>query len=127
MSDPIRVTVWHEYRHEHTSEEVKKLYKKTIDVISNSFENIEFKQKKMYGGFYSTQDGQSICTFVTYKSKLNLYYSTTKKIQIPISDFVRDESKGHWGLGNVGSEIKNVENIQQALPYIKMIISSKIS
>ena len=26
MSDPIRVTVWHEYRHEHTSEEVKKLY-----------------------------------------------------------------------------------------------------
>ncbi len=26
MSNPIRVTVWHEYRHEHTSEEVKKLY-----------------------------------------------------------------------------------------------------
>ncbi len=26
MADPIRVTVWHEYRHEHKSEEVAKLY-----------------------------------------------------------------------------------------------------
>ena len=98
-----------------------------LDIISGSFENLEFKQKKQYGGFYSTQDGSSICTLVANKGKLNLYYSTTKKDLIPLSDFVRDESKGHWGLGNFGSEIRNEEDIQKSLQYIRIIHSAKIS
>ena len=109
------------------TEEIKQLYKKMLDIISGSFENLEFKQKKLYGGFYSTQDGSSICTLVANKGKLNLYYSTTKKDLIPLSDFVRDESKGHWGLGNFGSEIRNVEDIQKSLQYIRIIHSAKIS
>ena len=108
--------------------EFKKLYKKMIDIISNSFENVEFKQKKKYGGFYSSQEGQSICTFdPSYRSKIMLYYSTTKKDLIPLSDFVLDKSKGHYGLGIIGSEIRNEEDVQRALPYIKIIYSDKIS
>ena len=96
-------------------------------IISNSFENLEFRQKKLYGGFYSTQDGSSICTFVTNKGKLSLYYSTTKKDLIPLSDFVRDESRGHWGLGNFGSIILNENDIKKALPIIEIIYSDKNS
>ena len=108
-------------------EEIKKLYNKMLDMISNSFENIEFRQKKMYGGFYSSQDGQSICTFTTSKSKINLYYSTTKKDLIPLSDFILDKSKGHYGLGLIGSEIRNEDDIQRSLQYIQIIHSAKIS
>jgi len=109
------------------TEEIKKLYKKMLDIISNSFENLEFRQKKLYGGFYSTQDGSSVCTFVTNKGKLSLYYSTTKKDLIPLSDFVRDESRGHWGLGNFGSVILNENDIKKALPIIEIVYSDKNS
>ena len=99
-----------------------------LDIISNSFENLEFRQKKLYGGFYSTQDGSSICTFVTNKGKLSLYYSTTKKDLIHLSDFVRDEStKGHWGNGNFGSVILNENDIKKSLPIIQIVYSDKIS
>ena len=109
------------------TEEIKRLYKKMLDIISNSFENLEFRQRKFYGGFYSTQDGSAICSLVSSKERLNLFYSTTKKDLIPLSDFVRDESRGHWGLGDFGSTILNENDIKKALPIIEIIYSDKNS
>ena len=108
--------------------EFKNLYKKMIDVILNEFEGVEFKQKKKYGGFYLSEDGQSICTMdPSYRSKIMLYYSTTKKDLVSLSDFVLDKSKGHYGLGDIGSEIKNEDDIKKALPIIRIVYSDKIS
>mgnify|MGYP006096170183 CR=1 FL=1 len=114
-------------RRSESSKEIKILYKKMLDIISNNFENLEFRQKKKYGGFYSSQDGQSICTFEAYKSKINLYYATTKKKFIPLSDFILDKSKGHYGIGIFGSLIKNEKDIERSLSYIEMVHSDKIS
>ena len=108
--------------------EFRKLYKKMIDMILDSFDNLEFKQKKKYGGIYSVQDGQSICTFdPSFKTKIMFYYSTTKKDLIPLNDFILDKSKGHYGLGIIGSEIKNEEDVKKAISYVKIIYDSKIS
>lgn len=109
------------------SEETKSIYKKLLDIISDSFENIEFKQKKFYGGFYSTQDGQSICTFVTRGSKLRFYYATNKKDLIPLSDFVNNAPKNHWGLGSFVSDIVKEDDIKRTIPFIEMVHSDKIS
>ena len=108
-------------------EHIQKLYKNLINIISDTFEQIEFRQMKAYGGFYSTQDGSSICTFVATKSKITLYYSTTKKDLISLSDFVKDASKGHYGLGNFGSIIHDENDIKKALPIIEKIYLHKIS
>ena len=108
-------------------ENIQKLYKKLINIVSDTFEQVEFKQMKKYGGFYSTQDGSSICTFVTAKTKITLYYSTTRKDLISLSAFVVDASKGHYGLGDFGSIINDENDIKKALPVIEKIYSHKIS
>ena len=109
------------------AEEINAVYKKMLDIISDSFENLEFKQKKFYGGFYSSQDGQSICTFVTRRNKINFYYATRKKGLIPLSDFVHDAPENHWGLGIFVSDIMNEDDIKKALPIIEIVYSDKIS
>ena len=85
---------------------------------------MEFKQKKAYGGFYSTSNSSSICTLVPTKEKINVYYSAPKNDPIQISDFVKsDNGKGHYGLGNLYS-------VQQACAQVDLhaeITSSKIN
>tara|TARA_Y100001936_G_C16023787_1_gene641147 strand:+ start:526 stop:1479 length:954 start_codon:yes stop_codon:yes gene_type:complete len=108
--------------------EFRKLYKKIIDMISELFDDLEFKQRKQYGGFYSIQTGQSICTFdPSYKTKINFYYSTNKKELLPLNDFILDKSGGHYGMGMHGSEIKNEEDIKKAISYVKIVYDEKIS
>tara|TARA_Y100001936_G_C16001451_1_gene628142 strand:+ start:338 stop:1282 length:945 start_codon:yes stop_codon:yes gene_type:complete len=108
------------------SDEIKSIYKKMLDIISDSFENLEFKQKKMYGGFYSMSDGQSICTFVTRGSKLRFYYSTRKPDLISVSDFVQKAPDNHWGLGNFVSDVSTEEDIKNTIPFIELVYSDKM-
>ena len=56
--------------------------------ILYNFENLEFKQKKKYGGFYSTSDNSLICTMTSTKDTLTLDYSITKINFFTKNDFV---------------------------------------
>ena len=109
-------------------EQAKVLFHKMKDKILDTFQELEFKQRKKYAGFYSKRDGSAICTIEATKSKLKLIYSTSKKDLIPKSNFVQDVSKiGHWGIGNYRSEIKNDKDIEQAIPLIDKVYSDRIS
>jgi len=109
------------------NEQIKKLFFKLKHKILDIFSEIENKQKKKYAGFYSKKDGSAICTVEVKKSLLNLCYSTTKKGVIPIDSFVKDYSgKGHWGLGDYMSEIKNDSDIEKAIPLIEKVYNMKV-
>jgi len=108
-------------------ESAKKLFKQLKNRISDTFQNIEFKQRKKYAGFYSKKDGSAICTIEIFTTKLNIAYSTSKKGIIPLNSFVQDYSKkGHWGVGDYLSEIKNESDVEKAIPLIAKIYQLKV-
>lgn len=87
---------------------------------------IEYKQKKKYAGFYSTQDGASICSVEVGKNKIKLVYSTTKKDLLPKTNFIQDVSEiGHWGVGNFRSEIKSFKDIEDVVRHIILVYEDK--
>jgi len=81
------------------SPEIRQIWNKLKNRISDSFEKVEFKQKKKYAGFYSKEDGSLICTLEATKSRIKLCYTTRKNTNIiSASKFATDVSKiGHWG------------------------------
>lgn len=108
--------------------QIKDLWFKLKNRISDNFEKGEFKQKKKYAGFYSKEDGSLICTLEATKLKIKLCYTTRKnKGILSASKFVRDVSNiGHWGVGDFQSEIKKDEDIDYALPLIQKVYEEKI-
>ena len=106
---------------------IKTLYNNLVNEISKKFDDIEFKQRKLYGGFYSTQDSSPICSFDVKKSKIDLYYSTSKTELIQESDFVKHSPQGHYGNGDFTSIISNENDIKNALSIIALVHSDKIS
>ena len=109
------------------SSEIKKLWHELKTNILDVIENLEFKQKKIYAGFYHTENGSCICTMEVLKHKIILTYSTTKKGVLPDSEFIIDvTNKGHHGVGYFQSDIKNDSDIRNAIPLIKKIYKFKI-
>lgn len=109
--------------------EIRKLWFELKNRILDKFENIEFKQKKKYAGFYSRTDGSSLCTIHAINTKIRLNYSIKKNQGIlEQSDFVKDVSNiGHWGLGDFQSEITSENDLEKALPLIEKVYNQKIS
>jgi predicted transport protein len=109
------------------TEQTKKLFFKLKNRILDTFSEIESKQKKKYHGFYSKKDGSAICTVEVAKNKLKLSYSTTKKGIISVDYFVKEYAgKGHWGIGDYMSEIKNEADIERAIPLIEKVYHFKV-
>jgi len=108
--------------------EIRQLWLWLKNKILDSFEKLEFRQMKKYAGFYSKDDGSSICTIAASKSKITLCYSTpVKKKLLSPSNFVRDVSNiGHWGIGDYQSQIKNEEDIEKVIPLIQRVYLDKV-
>ena len=115
------------YHNQHPTPKTKNLYFKLKNVILDNFGKLEYKQKKIYAGFYSKDDGSCICTLEVFKHKIMLTYSTSKMDLLPTSDFVKDVSeRGHHGVGHFQSEIEKEDDIKKALPVIQKVYVDKI-
>lgn len=108
------------------SSEIIKLWKDFKDLILDSFDKLEFKQKKKYGGFYSIDDNSCICTLDAQKNAIWLSYSITKKNFFSETDFVAYTTKGHFGVGHYRSKITSKEDINEAIPFINMVYDDKV-
>tara|TARA_Y100001936_G_C15979313_1_gene615728 strand:- start:85 stop:1017 length:933 start_codon:yes stop_codon:yes gene_type:complete len=108
--------------------EIRNLWNLTKNSILDEFENIEFKQKKKYAGFYLTTDGSTVCSLEAQNAKLKICYSISSSEGIVhASDFVRDITNiGHWGFGDFDSELRNQDDLSQAMQVIKKIVEHKI-
>jgi predicted transport protein len=114
------------YDHITRTSETRSLYYKLRTMLLEKFEKLEVKQKKHYNGFYSKDDGSSVCTVEVQKHKMILTYSTTNEKFLPSSDFVKDFSKkGHWGIGNFRSEIRSEEDVMKAIPFVEKVYLRK--
>ena len=107
---------------------IKKLWNTTKNKILDEFENVEFKQKKKYAGFYSIVDGSSICTINVTKSKVFICYAVrTQHNVLSPDDFIKDVSNiGHWGLGHYQSSLKTESDLEKAIPIIRKVYDHKI-
>lgn len=115
------------YHGQYPTQEIKNLYFKLKNTILDKFDKLEYKQKKIYAGFYSKDDGSCICTLEVLKSRIILTYSTSKKGLVPSSDFVKDVSeKGHHGVGQFQSEIEREDDIGNAIPNIRKVYEKKV-
>ena len=94
--------------------------------ILDNFENLEFTQKKKYGGFYSTSDNSLICTMTSTKDTLTLDYSITKTNFFTKNNFVKYTLKGHYGAGHYRSKIHNHKDIDNSIQFIKKVYDYKI-
>ena len=65
------------------------LWRDLKNKILDNFENLEFKQKKKYAGFYSTSDNSLICTMTSTEDTLTLDYSTTETYFFTKNDFAK--------------------------------------
>ena len=108
------------------SSKSKTLWHDLKNKILDNFENLEFKQKKKYGGFYSTSDNSLICTMTSTKDTLTLDYSTTKPNFFTKNNFVKYTLKGHYGAGHYRSKIHNRDDIDNSIQYIKKVYDYKI-
>ncbi len=114
------------YHNQHPTDEIKKLWGELKKTIEKIFEDVEFKQRKIYGGYYLRDGGSSICTLEALKTKITLNYSTSDMTLLETSKFVKDVSNiGHHGIGNFRSSIKNFDDIAKAIPLIEKIYQSK--
>ncbi|QQG48276.1 MAG: hypothetical protein HY247_05865 [archaeon] len=114
------------YDHIRRTSETRILYQKLRTALLEKFGKLEVKQKKHYVGFYSTDDGSSICTVEVQKKKMILTYSTTNPELLPKSEFIQDFTrKGHWGIGDYRSDIRNEEDISRAIPFVETVYLSK--
>jgi len=114
------------YHNQFPSDQIKQVWSELRDAIENKFDDLEFRQKKIYGGYYLRDDGSSVCTLEATKNKLVLNYSTSDMSLLETSSFVEDVSKvGHHGIGNFRSLIENQEDIARAIPLIGKVYDSK--
>ena len=115
------------YSNVYPTQETKKLWHKLKNAILDATQDLEFKQTKIYAGFYHTQTNKCFYTLNTTKNKVILAYAISKKGILPDSEFVEDmTNKGHHGLGSFRSHISNNSDIQKAIPLIKKVYSYKI-
>jgi len=114
------------------SPQMKQFWYQAKNRILEENENLEYHQKKLYGGFYSKLDGSAVCTFDPKNTKILLSYTTRQNSGILSgSSFVRLMIKedgnpiGHWGMGDYQSELKTEADLEMALPLIKKVYDSK--
>ena len=69
-----------------------------------------------------------MCTLVVRKKEITLKYNTkVSKNILSTSKFIRDVSKlGKWGVGDYSSVIRNMDDMEQAIPHLKKVYEYKI-
>ncbi len=114
------------YHNQYPTDETKKLWNQLKETIENTFEDVEFVQKKIYARYSLRDGGSSICTLEALKNKIVLNYSTSDMTLLESTEFVEDVSNvGHHGIGNFRSSIESSEDITKAIPFIQKIYHSK--
>jgi predicted transport protein len=114
------------YHNQYPTDETKKLWTQLKETIENTFEDVEFVQKKIYARYSLKDGGSSICTLEALKNKIVLNYSTSDMTLLETSEFVEDVSNvGHHGIGNFRSLIESSEDITKAIPLIQKNYHSK--
>lgn len=115
-----------EYGGVNVTDQLKSTYHELKIAIIDKFPEIESKPRKRYVGFYS--DGSPICTIDAQKDRLRLFYSVKQKGVISDGPFVEDYSKkGHWGIGDYMSPIRDRADIEKAMPLIETVYRFKTS
>ena len=114
------------YHNQYPTENTKRLWNQLKEIIEETFEDVEFRQKKIYGGYYLRDGGSSVCTLEAIKNKIVLCYSTSNMSLLEPSEFVIDVSnKGHHGIGSFQSSIESAEDVSKAIPIISKVYQSK--
>ena len=114
------------YHKQYPTENTKRLWNQLKEIIEETFEDVEFRQKKIYGGYYLRDGGSSVCTLEALKNKIVLCYSTSNMSLLEPSEFVIDVSnKGHHGIGSFQSSIESAEDVSKAIPIISKVYQSK--
>lgn len=114
------------------TEEGRKLFKKMKNRILEVYPNLESQQRSKYVGFYSINDGSSVCSITVAKSYLDLGYATSEKNIFEESDFVRymikpdGKKTNFWGLGNYLSRIHNESDIEKAIQLLQKVYDIKV-
>ena len=111
-----------------SSKETRELYYKIKEMLLDDFEDLEVRQKKLYVVFYLKQNNAYVCTLVVRKKEITLKYTTkVSKNILSTSKFIRDVSKlGKWGVGDYSSVIRNMDDMEQAIPHLKKVYEYKI-
>lgn len=114
------------YHNQYPTDETKKLWSQLRETIENTFEDIEFVQKKIYARYSLVDGGSSICSLKALKNKIVLGYSTRDMTLLDTTEFVEDISNiGRHELGNFRSSIETFEDITKAIPLIQKVYQSK--
>lgn len=119
-----------EYTPDDIMQSTKDLFDHIKDRISDEFKELEYRPQKMYCGFYIGK--RNVCSLQILKNSINLFYNTKNEI-LPKNKFVKHlikedgTRKRHWGNGDFMSNIKNNNSVEEAIPFIKKILDTKIS
>ena len=126
---PPEVDPEERYINENSGPETRELYFKIRDKILGKFKSLELNPQKSYIAFILKQNGKTVCTVdIRKKSKIKIIYTITKSDNVLLpTDFVKDVAGiGKLGLGDYLSEIKNDEDIEQAIQYIQKVYDYRI-
>jgi len=113
------------------TEEGIRLFKIMKNKILEKYPDLEVKQRSVYAGFYSTNDGSSICSISAIRNYLDFGYAAREKDILPISDFVEymvkenGKIRGFWGLGGYKSKINNESEIDRAIQLLQKVYDVK--
>ncbi len=110
----------------------KSLFKKTMDAILDRYPDLEYGQKKPYGGFY-TKDGSLICCLVIMSESVKIYYVTNRPDVYKDTDgqFVKsrvgDDGEVKTTVGGAGyvSHINNDSDVGMAVNMVQKVYDLK--
>lgn len=102
---------------EEASPEIKQLYESLRQAILGQGEDVTEKPTKLYIAFKRTRNFATI-TYASY-TNLNLYLHV-KVDDVEIREGLRDvRSIGHWGTGDLEVKIRNLADVELAVPLIQ--------
>ncbi len=112
--------------------EAKSLFRKAMNAILDRYPDIEYGQKKRYGGFY-TQDGSLICCLLIMSKDVRIYYVTNRPDAYSDADgpFVKSRANDEGGVkttvGGAGflSHITNDSEIAMAVDMVQKVYDLK--
>ncbi|ABK76849.1 conserved hypothetical protein [Cenarchaeum symbiosum A] len=115
-----------DYDNTGTDEDRKKLFYTIRKIIMERFPDIEFRQRKWYAGFHSTENKSYVCTISTKATSLSVTYSTKANLFAgdPFVESLIDElgkKKGNLGIGSYRSTIKSESDVEKMLFLVSKV------
>lgn len=110
-----------EYTISKLSEDLVPVYNKLCERIIESDPEIDMKHMKTYMSF--KKNNKNMCDLKTNKNKITIYLSPSFSGGI-IPPFFRDVRKiGHNGQGGYSADIRNEDDVDRVMPYIRQVLS----